>query len=1075
MKSGEYFELTLEKSGTDLELSLIQPDGQSIRSASCSTEGPVRISEIAQKQGNYVLSVRPCDVQGQEPPTYKLLLSQPRIATRTDRFRVDAEHLSAEADSLVSEYREASTRKAILKYNAAIQSWTASGDSGQQTKSLNTLSRLYRELGDLKQSEVYAEQALAEAKRSHNSKGIAQSNLSLALISAIQGSSERPMEYCSDSLRIAGEVSDRMLEAEVQQTLVTIYYFYRADYEKAAALAETVEAAWDEMGNRIGQAKALAFRAAIDFDRSRFVTGPELARQALSTFRSLGDKRDEVQALILIGYHEALLGNPQKAMNTFKEAEPLVIGSGDLDWEVAWLNQVATIYRDLGQSDTALQLFEKALDNEQRHGSFGGIADNLWLVGRGYFDTGNVPQALIYLNKAINSFHTLKNKRSEALALEYLGAAYEKQGDIPRAREAFSMLHQLAIDVADRRLQAAALTGTGHIFESAGDPTNALEYYRNGYDLRRATLDPIGEVSILYQIAHAQQSIEDFNGQFSSSSEAIKIIEGMRSTVASSELRSSYFASMRQPYELRIDALMQLYKRTGTESLEIDAFDTSERSRARTLLDHIGETRDALLAGVDPKQLERQVSLRAQLNSKKEKYNGAPVADRGKLLDEIQELNRQDEELQAQILVRSPHYASLIQPEPLKFSQIRDQLDRDTLMLEFALGRERSYVFVLDRESITSYMIPGELEIEKAVRRLRELLTTRQVTQSQRSIRAADEEFSRAASELSWMLLGKAADRLPGRRLIIIADGILQSLPFNALPTPTPNPDSAGNLLIQNHVIVSLPSASSLAQLRIEAARKRTPDRLLAVFGDPIFQITDARIPRVQTPAPKPASSPSATSRSTQSPRATSILRGGTEGILSADLSRLEGTRNEALAILGMVPKELRMEALGFDANKAAVLSPELSRYRFIHFATHTIMNDAYPDLSSMVFSLFDERGKSQDGYLWLKDMYNLKLSADLVVLSACDTGLGKEVKGEGLMSMVRGFMYSGTPRVLASLWKVDDVATAELMTEFYKQLLENNQTPADALHLAQIVQRTKPGRVSPYYWAGFQIHGEWR
>jgi len=173
-----------------------------------------------------------------------------------------------------------------------------------------------------------------------------------------------------------------------------------------------------------------------------------------------------------------------------------------------------------------------------------------------------------------------------------------------------------------------------------------------------------------------------------------------------------------------------------------------------------------------------------------------------------------------------------------------------------------------------------------------------------------------------------------------------------------------------------------------------------------------------------------------------------------------------------MVAGEDRRGLMGHNATKAAVMSDELRRYRIVHFAAHTRLDDEYPERSSLVLSLFDKRGNPLSGDLRLQDMYNLKLSAELVVLSACETALGKDVKGEGLISMVRGFMYSGTPRVLASMWKVDDDATAQLMKEFYKQLLENKLTPTKAIQQAQIIQwRQTP---NPFRWAAFQLHGEW-
>jgi len=164
-----------------------------------------------------------------------------------------------------------------------------------------------------------------------------------------------------------------------------------------------------------------------------------------------------------------------------------------------------------------------------------------------------------------------------------------------------------------------------------------------------------------------------------------------------------------------------------------------------------------------------------------------------------------------------------------------------------------------------------------------------------------------------------------------------------------------------------------------------------------------------------------------------------------------------------------------FGVNRSAVMIQELQRYRIVHFATHGLSSDEYPELSGLVLSLVDERGNPQDGFLRLRDIYNMRLSAELVILSACDTALGKDVKGEGLIGIVRGFMYSGTPRVLASPWKVDDDATAERMTEFYRQLLECGLRPAAALRQAQIAQPRKRSRRSTFYWAAFQLQGEWR
>jgi len=167
--------------------------------------------------------------------------------------------------------------------------------------------------------------------------------------------------------------------------------------------------------------------------------------------------------------------------------------------------------------------------------------------------------------------------------------------------------------------------------------------------------------------------------------------------------------------------------------------------------------------------------------------------------------------------------------------------------------------------------------------------------------------------------------------------------------------------------------------------------------------------------------------------------------------------------------------ALGFEANRAAVVNRGLEEYRLIHFATHGLLDEKHPELSGLVFSLVDEKGEPQDGFLRLHDIYNLRLNADLIVLSACETGLGREIKGEGLIGLTRGFMYAGAPRVVASLWKVDDDATAELMKRFYDKIMRGHLRPAEALRAAQLEIAKRRQWQSPYFWAAFTLQGEWR
>jgi CHAT domain-containing protein len=192
-------------------------------------------------------------------------------------------------------------------------------------------------------------------------------------------------------------------------------------------------------------------------------------------------------------------------------------------------------------------------------------------------------------------------------------------------------------------------------------------------------------------------------------------------------------------------------------------------------------------------------------------------------------------------------------------------------------------------------------------------------------------------------------------------------------------------------------------------------------------------------------------------------------------LPRLRYSRMEAQAITAAMPAGKVMLALDFDANRSTATSPELAHYGIIHFATHGLVDSEHPELSGLVLSMVDKHGKPQDGFLQLQDIYNLKLPANLVVLSACETALGKEIKGEGMIGLTRGFMYAGASRVVASLWKVSDVATATLMADFYRAMEKDSMPASAALRTAQINMWKQKRWSDPYFWAAFQIQGEWR
>jgi len=602
--------------------------------------------------------------------------------------------------------------------------------------------------------------------------------------------------------------------------------------------------------------------------------------------------------------------------------------------------------------------------------------------------------------------------------------------------------------------------------------------------------DKTQQIVTLYNIASLESDRGNLKIALTQMEAAIKIIEELRTKITTQQLRTSYFATVQNYYKFYIDLLMRLHKTNPSQGYDAKALQASESARARSLLEILTEARADIRQGVDPKLLQQERSLQQQLNATEQNrvklLNGQYT---NKQLDaikqQIESTLTQLQQVEAQIKSNSPRYAALKYPQPLNLQQIQQQvLDDNTLLLEYSLGQDRSYLWAVTKTSITSYELPKISDIEAAAKAYYQQLTSEQIPTPE------------VGMKLSQILLAPVANQLGNKRLLVVSDGALQSIPFAALPilgktsppapllqgegsnspsppSPTPSPTppfprregGLGGLgftplLVQNE-IVSLPSASTIAVLRNEV-KGRTPAPLtLMAIADPVFTNKDERFKTSQAQPNNSTTNPDALKRSASD--------------IGVILDRLKFSRTEANTILSLVPETQRTSAFDFAASRTTATNPDLAKYKIIHFATHGLLNNVNPELSGVVLSLFDEKGADSNGFLRLNDIFNLNLPAELVVLSACETGLGKDVKGEGLVGLTRGFMYAGAKGVVVSLWSVKDNATAELMKKFYQQMLDNGLNPVAALRAAQLEMWKTQQWKSPYYWAAFVVQGEWK
>jgi CHAT domain-containing protein/Tfp pilus assembly protein PilF len=768
------------------------------------------------------------------------------------------------------------------------------------------------------------------------------------------------------------------------------------------------------------------------------------------------------------------------------------------------LENLGDVIYDRGDLDGAEQYFIRALSIRQKLAPEDlTVASSLHNLGTVAFDRGDLVKAEDYFRRALAIRDKLvPNGWDKASTLNSLGDLAQRQDNLSLAREYYLAALSINEKTAPQGLEVAdGWYRLGGVFRAQGDLTKAEEYYRQALSVREQ-LSPhsTSHCESLAALAGIMFLKRQLDAAASLYEQALQALETQADRIGGSEQDRSSFRALHGKYYREYVDLLSSQKRPEL------AFNVTERSRARTLLETLAVAHVDIRNGVVPALLTRERSLRADISARSERRIRL-MGEKGKdqelsaLQKEINDLQTQYQEIQREIRATSPAYAALTQPQPLTAKEVQTQLlDSGTLLLEYSLGEERSYVFAVTPDSLNAFELPKRELIEKAARRVYSLLTARNRTvksetaaQKQVRLASAEAEYSRAAAELSKMILGPVAAQLRNKRLLVVPDGALAYIPFSVLPEPPLDKTAiVANQppLVVNHEIVNLPSASVLAVLRQQQMVRTPAPNAVAVLADPVFDKSDERV--ASSAAVQAARSrPQIRSARAQGQHATGdpLLDASTSaGLLTrstADvglsrngelhLPRLRFTRREADAILAVTPQGAGKKAVDFEASRATATSSELSQYRIVHFATHGLLDSAHPELSGLVFSMVDKSGKPQNGFLELQDIYNLNLPADLVVLSACETGLGKEISGEGLVGLTRGFMYAGASRVVASLWKVSDAGTATLMTSFYTAMEKDHLPPAAALRAAQISMWKQKRWNFPYYWAAFQIQGEWK
>ena len=828
-------------------------------------------------------------------------------------------------------------------------------------------------------------------------------------------------------------------------------------------------------------------------DRSREAV--ESLQTCLRLLESEADDQWKITVLNYLGYLYLETGSYPEALKNLEEALVMAHASGNLVHEERALSYIGSVYYRQNNYIRTEEYWRRALDlsktiavKDKRVKVY--PQNHLGNLGDFYYQLGDIAGAKQAYLESLKLSIEVKDERNQSSVLKSLGDLYLAEPDLNQAQRFYS--DALALGEKGKELgnQAGALLGLSALQRRLGNYQSATEYAQRALKMLEGRNRPLWEGQALNSMGLAQlrfgkipEALATFqkalaidpdttgpqiqwgahaglakayaqNSQLDKAREhyqlAIAMLEKVRAGLGEDQDKAGFLQDKVEIYKEQIALLLDLYRRNVASQTGADAFHYNERARARAFFDRLAEANIDPQRDAAPDLLKQKQDLHKRINTLtthliKERSREKNQQDQLAIAELKKQLDQADKELSdwlRELRRRHPRYAALKYPQPVTLAETQRLLDDQTLLLSYSLAEPASFLFVVGRNDFQVKRLPSETLLGKRVHDLLTAITDKN--------NPAPKQYGLQAKRLSQDLLPDSRLLAGKKALVIVADGALHRLPFEVLFLP--GSSVSGDMrrwpyLIRSFAVSYVPSASVLAELQ-NNTREAAPKGFIG-FGDPLYE-------------------PSAT--------ASTLRFTNAEGRLN--LQRLPYSRTEIDGIARLFPNDTHDLFLGAEASEENVKAPErLSRYRIVHFSTHGYVNEARPRFSGLVLSQRTTQqsapgnSPSEDGVLAAYEIWDLKLQADLVVLSACETGLGKEIRGEGLMSLTRAFMYAGTPSVVVSLWNVNDETAADLMIRFYRNLKTPGIRKSEALRLAQL--ETIQDNGFPFFWAPFVLIGK--
>jgi CHAT domain-containing protein len=781
---------------------------------------------------------------------------------------------------------------------------------------------------------------------------------------------------------------------------------------------------------------------------------------ALQIWRERQNSQNTATALTYLGYIEGRRGEWPNGFSYLTQALMLSDNRNDLNQKARIAAGMGFFFDESGMPEYGLVQYQRAKEYFRQVSETRGYNRQIMLIGSTYLLLGNYAEAISNLQEALANFKSSDDEDTELDSADcegYLGQVYLASGKYDLALHYLLPLPAL-YEKKTNHTDAAQIRGfIGEVYQRQGKIELARRNYLEALKSFREADDPVRKAAVAFALGRLELNAGNLDAAEGYLEESIQNTEDIRSDLNSRMLATAFSASVHERYETYIECLMEKHKLHPGQGLELRALEASELARARSLAALLRDTQTRVVSGIDPQLAAREKALRRAIHVKADQAISLIAADYKKAqLDEVGRsltaLREQHLQLTQQLERQNPQYDQIRDASNYSVQQIQEHVveDNETMLLEYSLGKNASYAWAITRNDAQVYELPKAEVITSAVQDVYKLLAPKPDDDIEKSL-------NQAAGNLAHMVLTPLANHANIKRVIVVADGALNYIPFQSLPS------ASGNPLVASYEIINAPSASVLGQLRQENRQRPPATRIVAAFGDPVFRSNYAQFKNY-------AASDALVS-------AGSLERGFEVDADSLDPDKIQPLvySKFELGNLSAIAGAGAFVATGFGASRAALENTDFSKYAILHFATHGLLDPQNPQKSGFFLSMVDEGQRDENGFITMEDVYNLRVPVALVVLSACRTGLGKDVRGEGLIGLTRGFMHAGASSVVASLWKVDDEATAELMKYFYTNMLKKRLPPAEALREAQNTLRQNPQWASPHFWAGFTLQGEFK